>query len=218
MWTEWKDRDRKVVLFRHFMATVVVGASAFGGLLCMATPARAEFVVTVSQDGANIVATGSGSINTAGLTDVGGAFDGGASYDGDRFIVGGLEAAVQFWTSISGPANFGPTGDTWNSASSGSGDVVGVIADSGIYLPDSYVSGSALSGTSTWDNTTLSALNLTPGTYDWTWGSGDTADGYELVVNGGQQSVPESSSLLLLAVPLAAAAVMRRRRESRPAV
>jgi PEP-CTERM motif len=39
-------------------------------------------------------------------------------------------------------------------------------------VPLDYVSGSALSDTSTYDNQTFSTLGVTPGRYEWTSGSG----------------------------------------------
>ena len=57
--------------------------------------------------------------------------------------------------------------------SSGSGDLVGF--DSFIQelaVPHGYVSDSPLSDTSTYLSETLSSLGVTPGTYEWTWGTG----------------------------------------------
>lgn len=39
-------------------------------------------------------------------------------------------------------------------------------------MPHDYVSGNTLSDTSTYDNQTFNTLGVTPGTYEWTWGSG----------------------------------------------
>ena len=48
-------------------------------------------------------------------------------------------------------------------------------------MPIGYVSGSALSDTgATWDNQTFRSLDVTPGTYKWTWGSGANADSFTL--------------------------------------
>jgi hypothetical protein len=49
-------------------------------------------------------------------------------------------------------------------------------------VPLGYVSGSALSDTSTYDNQTFSSLGVTPGAYEWTWGSGADADTFTLDV------------------------------------
>jgi hypothetical protein len=60
------------------------------------------------------------------------------------------------------------------SASSGSGDMVGIAVDYWgdvhIIVPTGYVSGSALSDGATYSGRTLASV--TPGTYVWTWGTG----------------------------------------------
>jgi hypothetical protein len=59
-------------------------------------------------------------------------------------------------------------------ADSGSGDLVGIFAPQTdeLVLPDGYVSGSALSDNAAYDSQTFNSLGVTPGTYEWTWGSG----------------------------------------------
>jgi len=42
-----------------------------------------------------------------------------------------------------------------------------------LVLPTGYTSGSALTTSETWNNTTLAGLGLTDGTYTWTWGHDD---------------------------------------------
>ncbi len=76
----------------------------------------------------------------------------------------------------SGPTSFGSS--FGRSASSGSGDMVGISAGDyfGDYLsllsvPTGYVSGTALSDSATYSGVTLADLGVTPGTYVWTWGT-----------------------------------------------
>jgi hypothetical protein len=64
-------------------------------------------------------------------------------------------------------------------------------------VPTGYVSGAALSNTSTYDNATFASLGVTPGAYVWTWGSGAHIDSFTLVIGA-----PEPSGVLLLALPL----------------
>ena len=66
-------------------------------------------------------------------------------------------------------------------------------------MPVGYVSGSALSDTSTYDNETLSTLGVTPGTYEWAWGTGPDQN-FTLVLGA---PVPEPASALLLGAALA---------------
>jgi hypothetical protein len=79
---------------------------------------------------------------------------------------------VDVYHYIAGPETIGISG-VIDPPHSGSGDLVGIFMNSTfdqLYVPSGYVSGSALSGTSTYDNTTFSGLGVTPGTYEWTWG------------------------------------------------
>ena len=87
-------------------------------------------------------------------------------------------AADLFNGTISGPPNFGPGGFTF--ASSSSGPLVGFSANDGalgtdVRVPSGYVSDSALgTSTDTFASATLAGLGLTPGTDQWTWGTGAT--------------------------------------------
>jgi uncharacterized protein (TIGR03382 family) len=45
-----------------------------------------------------------------------------------------------------------------------------------------YVSGSPLSGSSTWSNQTLSSLGITPGVYTWTWNTSAGTDFFTINV------------------------------------
>src|SRR5205085_6383331 len=42
----------------------------------------------------------------------------------------------------------------------------------GLIVPTGYVSGTALSDTATYSGRTFATLNVRPGTYVWTWGTG----------------------------------------------
>ena len=75
-------------------------------------------------------------------------------------------------------------------------------------VPTGYTSGSALSGSATFDSTTLSAMGLTSGTYTASWGSGATADSVTLEVGS---AVPEPATFALLLLPLTALGLARRR-------
>jgi hypothetical protein len=67
-----------------------------------------------------------------------------------------------------------------------SGDFGGIRGGAnlpGVILPAAYASGSSFFGTSTFSNQTFASLGLTPGTYDWVWGSGATSDSYRLIIS-----------------------------------
>jgi hypothetical protein len=86
--------------------------------------------------------------------------------------------------------------------SSGMGDIVGIDgAIDELVVPPGYASGSILSDTSTYANTTFSMLGVTAGTYVWTWEAPGAAadDSFTLII---PTPVPEPSSLPLLTLPL----------------
>ena len=136
-------------------------------------PARANYIVTLEQVGSNVVATGTGAIDLTGLS-----LQGTTSTTDDPLInphVGviltGASAFQDGHTGLNGPGNFGSGNGGF--ASSGSGDLVGIFGLNLILgVPAGYVSGTALSDTSTYNNATLSSLGVTPGTYVWSWGTG----------------------------------------------
>lgn len=182
-------------------------ASALGG------PVRAGYVVDVTESGGDVVAAGSGTINTAGLTS---SHTNGPVW-AELNPSGGLAAfgpaagsEITFFTGISGPSAFGSTDTSF--ASGGSGDLVGVfgIIDE-MYLPMNYASGSPLTSTSTWGGQGFASLGLTPGTYTWTWGSGADADSFTMNIIGGA-AVPEPAGLAMLGTGALAVLVFARRR------
>ena len=185
--------------FARMKAVLSVSAFAFVAMFA-ARAARAQVTVTIQQDGSNVVASGSGTIDLVGLT--GGGFvnlDG--SVQGSDALVGvGSGGLDQLFTGITGPAAFGS--DIVEIASSSTGEGFGVHGVSQyVFLPGGYVSGSSLSGTSTWDGTTLAALGLTPGMYVYTWDNGAAGDTFTVDIEAPAPppaATPEPSSLALL--------------------
>lgn len=186
---------------KSLLASLALGTAL---ILSATSGAQAAVTITIAPSGANVVATGSGTLDLTGLSfefdtprrsRVEGAFG--------NVITGIPELIViSVYSGITGPSSFGD-GARIN-ANSGSGDMFGVSADS-IITPFGYVSKAPLSGTSTWDNTTISGLGLTPGTYVYNWGTGPTADSLTV------QIVPEPSHALLALGGLGALALRRRR-------
>jgi PEP-CTERM motif len=168
-----------------------LGAAALIGL--SAQSAQAGYVVDVTQQGGNVVATGSGPIDLTGLT-----FDTSSPQSIIIFpafgsIATGITGTVDLYAGITGPANFGS--GTLTFASSDSGDLVGVGSFvHEIAVPLGYVSDSPLSDTATYDGQTFSSLGATPGTYKWTWGSGANQN-FTLVIG---TAVPEPSTWAMM--------------------
>ncbi|WP_295429957.1 PEP-CTERM sorting domain-containing protein [uncultured Thiodictyon sp.] len=179
--------------------------------LGVAAPSQASLLFTLQQVGSDVVASASGSANLGGLAATA-TTNLAALLWGDYGLLGlgsTTLTSVNVWDAITGPTNFGVGGNYFGS--SGSGTPVGFYGGGGsLYLPSDYVSGTALSSTSTWTGVTFSSLGVTPGTYDWTWGTGGNADSARLVIG----DAPEPATLALLAAGLAGLARARWQRRS----
>jgi hypothetical protein len=181
---------------KKIMIAVVVAA----GLTTSGGRAIAGVIVDISQVGGNVAVDASGSVNLSALTRLGdGAAFAYVQADLGTVAVGSTTPGdFNVWGIAAGPKTFGTGGPF--SATSGSGDTFGIEGSGGftlpvLLLPTNYVSGSGLSASDTYANTSIAALGLTPGTYTYTWGTGASAD--SLTVNIG--SVPEPSSLAMVA-------------------
>jgi len=147
--------------------------------------------MTLLEVGGDVVLSGAGTLNTTSL---------GSTSPFVRFS-GIVPQASQFGCGLAGPGPFNSrlyTGSTFNSpanfgpgnqtlGSSGTGDFFGVTfgtPNNQLFVPSGYVSGSFISGTTTFNSTTLATLGATPGTYTWSWGSGANASSIVLQVGG----------------------------------
>jgi hypothetical protein len=158
-------------------------SAAIALLITSLGPARAAYVVDLRQVadpsqplGFDVVATGKGTID---LTDL--FFDfpvmtfSPAEINPSNATIGGGSTGtvnVDFYSGIIGPPpSFG--GGGLIGASSSSGDVVTLFGDGfgELFVPAGYMSGHALSNTSTFDNATFASLGVTPGVYVYNWGS-----------------------------------------------
>jgi hypothetical protein len=156
-----------------------------------ASPARAGYIVTLQEVGPNVVATGSGAIDLTGLSSFGSAFASPEMYPAHGIMGTGPSGTIDQYLGSSGPASFGPGFGGFPSTTSGDSVFLEDFG-LGIDVPQGYVSGTSLSSSATYSGT-LASLNVTPGTYEWTWGTGPNQS-FTL------QAVPEPSVRLLLAV------------------
>jgi hypothetical protein len=161
--------------------------------------ANAAVVIDISQQGANVVATGSGSIDTTELYFYSNTTVSASVRPDIGQVVFGNGAAGVYFAGRS-PNSLGNGSET--DATSTSGDIFGVTfgvgsAISSLYLPTSYVSGAALSFSMTFDDTTLSQLSITPGTYVLSLAA-YTQDPVSVTVNVG--AVPEPSTWAMMLI------------------
>jgi hypothetical protein len=199
----------------------IAGAAVLIGCGLFVLPAQAAYIVTLVQQGDNVVATGSGTIDLTGLELNPICGLGCSTNAGINPIIGTIATGpvnrvpTLFYIGFTGPTSFG-SGDL-TLPNSGSGDSVGIDGAFEILsLPVDYVSGRVLSDTSAYNNQAFSSLGVTPGTYVWTWGSGGSADSFTLII--GAARVPEPSTLLLLWVGLVALLLVGRGRRSPPKI
>ncbi len=156
-------------------------------------PAQAGYIVTLEQVGSDVVATGSGADDLTGLTlRVSGTLAPGVitANIGIIQIGGSLDNPfIDQYTGITGPTSFG-SGGTFE-ANTNSGDFVGIFGRTGnIDVPHGYVSNTPLSDRMTFNNATFSSLGVTPGTYEWTWGTGLPNQNFTLIIGGGTPTPP----------------------------
>lgn len=211
-------RTTRRLAFRNAAACVAVllVVSVFASL--RPGTADAGMIVNIEQQGSDVVASYSGSIDLTGIgfrtVPLSGPFNRIAASRGEvNFLNGAANRASLTsvgenpWTVA--PSAFG-TGNTFDAdtVSVAAGNAFGFQA-SGFFIESSYVSGTTISGSMTFENQTLASMGINAGVgiVNATFSSGDT-----LTVN---TAVPEPTSVALLFTGVAgcvAAGGMRRRR------
>ena len=179
-------KSQQSALRRLAVSTLVTIACAGS-----AVTAQAAYIVNATEIGGDVVFEGSGSIDLAAWTYLGWAAGGTAFVDADLGVLTGDSAEVDLYnvpTDYSGPTNIG-SGTTRTDAQAQTGDMTGItFSDQLLYTPRFYTSDTPLTGTATYTSATFASLGLTPGSYEWTWGSGATAD--SLTLNVGAVPIP----------------------------
>lgn len=160
--------------------------------------AQAAVTINVNQTGSDIVWDWSGSLDITGATQ-GGLFGGFGAWVRPANVEFPLYSAGNTYSySITGPG-YGAIGNgtAYNFFTSTSGNTSFGVSGSGsqVWLAESYVSGSSITGTNVLANKTLADIGLNSGNYTWTvTGSGDTitlnvipepATALSLVIGGG---------------------------------
>lgn len=164
-------------------------------LLAPATANATPYVVKLTQQGNNVVATGSGAFDLTGFQFF--SQEGGLGFSAwlDPTLpgveLGSQGIAIDYYLgTTSGPPSFGsgaPIGDT-----TGIGDPIG-FGPGQLAVPKGYSSGTFLSNSGAWDNASFASLGVTPGTYTWTWGT-NAEQSFTLII-GNPVGVPEPAAL-----------------------
>jgi len=197
---------------------LVPALAPFFALLLLAGSSYAAVDIVFAEQGGDVVATMSGTLNLTALSSPGTGGQPGFVRPDTGFVMlaGSSSSFTTYTTGIQTPPNsgiFGTGGATL--ASSFSGDVLGIVSAGtpALRVPSGYVSGDPLSSTTTWSSATLASLGITPGSYTWSWGSGANADTATLTAS----AVPEPSTWLFLASAASSGVVVawRRRRACR---
>jgi hypothetical protein len=158
-----------------------------------ATGASGAFVVTITQVGPDVVWTGSGGFNLTSLTLVGSApITSGFSANQAIWIAGadlispGSTGQQYGGASLTYPTTFASGAQT-GGPSSYTGSMFGVlpggVTGRTITVPDGYVSGNIISGSTTYANQTISSMGLSGGTYTWSWGSAENASSLVMTIS-----------------------------------
>jgi len=139
----------------------------------------APMTVTITEVGSNVVMSASGTVDLTGLTLVESNFGpiggGGLGINTATFICGNNGSYASTYSGFTSvPSTFGSGSGA--PPSSASGDYFGVIINNQppylLLVPTGYTSGTNITSTQTFNNTTLSTLGLTEGTYTYTWSGG----------------------------------------------
>jgi len=143
--------------------------SALAGAIAMAAvPAQAAVTFTFSQVGNDVVLTGSGSYNLANATLINVANLSGFVNSSSGALAVGPFGPVQLYGLSTNAGSFGTGGFVEGTPDTGQRFGLNAFAQGGyVSVFDGYVSGTALSGTTTFANQTFASLGLTPGSYTY---------------------------------------------------
>ncbi|MBV7454620.1 IPTL-CTERM sorting domain-containing protein [Acidovorax sp. sif1233] len=187
--------------------------------LAAANAAQAIYTINIDQVGADVVMTGSGSLNTSSmsaLTTIGLCAAGHGLIHNNAICIG-TETTADMFSGVLFPSLTGVASTP--QAGTGSMGPGVYILGADLYLPENYISEASISNSTTFAGTTLAGAGLTVGTRTLFLPSGD-----EIIINIGlapppvvpAANIPTLSEYALMAMAsmmamLGVAAVRRRR-------
>lgn len=175
-------------------------------LLLSATESKGALVMNILESNGDVIAsTSGGSLDLSSLVLFRTSNGGGVvhpAFDGFRIGAAGFDLY---------------TGGSWQGGILGAGSYAFSTFDNGssvgvsgylpgVSVPEGYVSGSPIGpASSTWQSETFESLGLSPGTFFFSWGTGESSDSVTLKV------IPEPSATLLMGVGVIGLFFFRRR-------
>jgi hypothetical protein len=167
--------------------------------LALSQPTRASVIINVTETGGGVDLAASGTLDLTGLTNFGFSSAYPQVIPNQGYVIiggGGGSVFTQIYRGLSGPTTFGTGGQTLRT--SAPGDLIS-ISNFGQWLSvaNGFVSGSAISGSTSFVGATIASLGMNPGTYTWSWSN----DFVSLVVPG-PNVIPLPMALPLLGTGL----------------
>ena len=165
---------------RRLAVTTLVTIACAGA----AVTSQAAYIVTATEVGGDVMFDGSGSIDLTAWAISRTNVSSISVLDPSEFIfLGASNIDLYDSASLSGPTTIGP-GTVGKVSDSAAGPYIGINwVTPEIRVPVGYVSGDALTtSTMIFTGETFSTLGITPGAYEWTWGTGASADSFKLNV------------------------------------
>jgi hypothetical protein len=196
----------RLIILRGAMIATALGAALVLSVAAV-SGVRAAYVVTFLEVGPDVVATGGGSLDLAGLLkqrDRHSGVAGVAASIGAEITGPASSTPFDQYVGATGPTSYGEGG--LFEADAGSGNIVGVQggtrdpSEGGVAVPSGYRSGDPLSEASIYRDQTFATLGILEGTYIYRFGAGPSADTFTVQIG---PAVPEPTSWALLAVGFA---------------
>jgi len=161
--------------------------------------------MTLLEVGGDVVLSGAGTMNLTSLNFLQNKFSSvnlvpaGSQFGCGTAGPGPFNSEFYTGSTFTSPVNFGTGGQTVGNSGTGDFFGIGFLGVRGLFVQSGYTSGSFISGTTTFNSTTLATLGATPGTYTWSWGSGANAS--SIVMQVGVPDVTPTNTPTITTTP-----------------